>query len=323
MKKTIFIIFAIMLAAVMLIGCAPIADDPQDGVHPETVKAIIESVTEGSLLVQPLEGLDNIDVIYLNIGDDTVMNISDDAPLAPGTIVYAKIANAIMESYPPQVHLIEIIKTEIDDSITLVPIMDTPADDTTDPDTQLAPDEYITAKVTAIDGDTYTIEVLSANLYSGTMTLIIPSDVLDADMPIELGYLIGVYIKADGDTYTAEKLVFSEPDTMVTLDPRENISGYLDGMFPSAVYTMDDEALHAKAGVTFAIALDENCESAWTMTPQDGVTLKAQGTSEPREDGSYTNYFGIVIDTPGEYTLEFIHSTPEQDFDYTFTVTVE
>ena len=59
------------------------------------------------------------------------------------------------------------------------------------------------------------------------------------------------------------------------------------------------------------------------MTPQDGVTLVASGASEPCDDGSYIKYFGISIDTAGEYTLEFIHETADGTFDFSFLVTVE
>lgn len=318
MKKIQLMILAIILAVGAFTGCAPNRtqdDAPPKDVEPQTqvIKAVIQDVDDGGLLVKPIEGLEDIDVIHFNISDATELNISDEAPLGPGTIVTAKIDTAIMESYPPQVVLYAVEKTETD------------PDDVPDQpdDTQLMPDEYMIGKVISILGDEYVIEVISANLYQGELTLTIPSSVLDEDMPILEGNLIGVYFVEKDGTLTVEKIVFSEPDQVIELDDRERISGYLGGLFPQTVYSMSDETLTAEAGTPFAIALDENCESEWEMTQQDGVTLKADGVSEQREDGSYTHYFGIVINEPGEYELTFIHYTADGDFDYSFNVTVK
>ena len=40
-------------------------------------KAVIQEVSETSLLVAPIEGLDYIDIIYLHIGDETVLVIAN------------------------------------------------------------------------------------------------------------------------------------------------------------------------------------------------------------------------------------------------------
>ena len=315
MKKVILVILAAVLITGAFAACT--ADNgTQDEDRTQDIKAIIETAGENSLLVQPLEGLDSIDAIYLNFNEDTKFNVSEDAPLEPGTIVYAVIGTEIMESYPPQARLIEITKTEIDPDITLQP-----ADG--GEDTQLAPDDYLTGKVTAIFGNKYTIEVSGSNVYQGEITMTIPDEVLDADKPIEQGYLIGVYFELDSEPVTATKIVFSEPDQIIELDDREMISGYLGGEFPQAVYYMSDEHIDAQSGVMFAIGLEENCESSWTLQEQEGVTLVAQGEAETREDGSYTDYFGISIETPGSYTLVFLNETADGNFDFSFDVTVE
>jgi hypothetical protein len=325
MKKLILLILAAALIVGAFAACnnanveeeggLPLDPNASDEEVFLEIKAIIQEVGENSLLVVPLEGLDYIDIIYLNIGDDTIINVTEGAPLEPGTIVYAKTSTAIMESYPPQVALIEITKTQIDPNQTAAPAVD---------DTQLAPENYVIGKVSAIDGSMYTLEVLMSSILEGQVMLLIPDDVLDASMPIEPGFLIGVYVAMDTrDPVVAEKLVYSEPDEVIELDDRETISGYLDGKFPQAVYYMVDEHIDAQAGVMFAIGMDQNCESSWTLTPQDGVTLEATGAPEPCEDGTYPLYFGISIAEPGEYTLEFIHESPDGTFDYSFAVTVE
>jgi len=342
MRKFVFTIICIVLALALLAACAPARDQggpqnetPQQGVHPYTLKAVIESAVDGHLLVQPLEGLDQIDVIYLNRGDDTVMNVSPDAPLEPGTIVYATIADAIMESYPPQVHLIELIKTEIDETIEWQPIIDVPAADGSAGSSALMPDEYVVGRVTHISGEEYLIDVLEANLYEGEITLTIPAHVMDENTIIDLGYTISVYIAAQGAQYTVEKIVSVEEgvlrgidegppeDDMVMLDDRETVSAYLGGMFPNAVYDMDDDTITAQAGLPFAIALEENCESYWELQAQSGVVLEADGSDEPREDGFYNHYFGIRIDELGSYTLEFVLYAPDGETSLVFDVTVE
>ena len=73
----------------------------------------------------------------------------------------------------------------------------------------------------------------------------------------------------------------------------------------------------------FAIGLEQNCESSWSLTPSAGVELVAGGQSEPCDDGSYFNYFGISIAAPGEYTLTFIRESADGTFDFSFAVTVE
>ncbi len=278
MKKITILILAATLIVGAFVACnngvieqggLPLDPNASDEEVYYEIKAIIQEANDTSLLVVPLSGLDYIDIIYLNMSENTIINVTDGAPLEPGTIIYAKTNTAIMESYPPQVELIEITRTEIDPSITLPPVAD---------DTQPAPENYVTGKVIAIDGDAYTMQVLSSSMFDGQITLLIPSDVLDADMPVETGFLIGVYVDTDSkDPIYAEKLVFSEPDQIIRLDDRETISGYLNGMFPQAVYYMADEHVNAQPGITFAIGLEQNCESDWSMTPQDGVTLVASG----------------------------------------------
>jgi hypothetical protein len=73
----------------------------------------------------------------------------------------------------------------------------------------------------------------------------------------------------------------------------------------------------------FAIGMEENCESSWTLQEQEGVTLVAQGEADTREDGSYIDYFGISIENPGSYTLEFLNETADGIFDFSFDVSVE
>ncbi len=194
MKKIIIVVFVVILLCALFVGCAKEETQYQD------LKAIIVEANEHSLLVQPIEGMTNIDILYLNFNDDT--DITENAPLEPGTIVYARVGVDIMESYPPQVFLYEITKTEIDPNIIVKPTTD---------DTSLMPDEYIIGEVIEISGDEYRIEVQSANLFDGEITLKISQSVIDADMPIEPGYLIGVYVTiVEGDLITAEKIVFSE-----------------------------------------------------------------------------------------------------------------
>jgi len=324
MKKTIYMMICFVLIAGALFGCVK-APEPGDGIPPapddmpqvvdQMLKAMIQEVHDGQLLVVPIEGLGDIDIIYLNFNDEAILNVSDGAPLEPGTIIYARIDTAIMESYPPQVHLFEIIKTEKDASALPDPVQN---------ETVMAPDEYITGKVIEISGEEYTIEVLSANLYEGEITIKIPANVLNADMPIVIGNLIGVYVAVnDGDLITAEKLVFSEPDALIELDNRETVSGYLNGLFPMAIFTMADKKVSAQAGMPFAIAFDENCESEWEMAAAEGVTLAADGISPQRDDGYYTRYFGISIAEAGEYTIVFIHHTADGDFDFSFDITVQ
>ena len=314
MKKIILVVLAAVLITGAFAACAD--GGTQDNMNTQDIKAIIETAGENSLLVQPLEGLDGIDVIYLNFNDETKFNVSDGAPLEPGTIVYAVIGTEIMESYPPQVRLYEITKTQIDPDITLQP-------SGSGDDTQLAPDDYLTGKVTDIFGNKYTVQVSGSNIYQGEIIITIPDDVLDADKPIEEGYLIGVYFELGSDPVTATKIVFSEPDQVIELDDREKISGYLGGEFPQAVYYMSDEHIDAQAGVMFAIGLEENCESSWTLQEQDGVKLVANGAAETREDGTFTDYFGVVIEAPGSYTLVFLNETADGNFDFSFDVTVE
>jgi len=324
MKKLIILILAAALIVGVFVACGngaseeeglPLDPNASDEEVFLEFKAIIQEVSDTSLLVVPLEGLDYIDIIYLNISDETIINVSDGAPLAPGTIVYAKTNTAIMESYPPQVVLVEIARTEIDPSITLKPTQD---------DTQPAPENYVVGKITGKDGDTYTLEVLSSSMFEGQITLLIPADVLDADMPIEEGFLVGIYVAMDErDPAVAQKLVFSEPDQIIELDEREAISAYLEGKFPQAVYYMVDEHIEAQAGVMFAIGMEQNCESGWTLTPQDGIILEVRGAPEPCEDGTYPLYFGISIAAPGQYTLEFIRESPDGTFDYSFAVSVK
>lgn len=323
MKKIIFMLLAAVLVIGTFAACTPQrgseqlpTDQKSDGDDRETqeLKAIIQKVDENSLFVKPIEGLDDIEEIYLNYGNNAKINVTEGAPLEPGTIVYAVIDTAIMESFPPQVVLFEITKTEIDSELSVEP----------DPSECMpAPENYMTGKVVGIDADKYEVEVLGSSMVEGRITLTIPADVLDKDMPIAEGNLIGVYIAVDGDNVTAEKLVFSEPDQIIELDDRETISGYLDGMFPQAVYYMGDKNLDAEAGNPFAIGLEENCESGWSLEEQEGVKLVANGKSEPKEDGNYINYFGIQIDKAGTYTLKFIHETAEGTFDFSFDVTVK
>ncbi len=320
MKKVILVLLAAALIVGAVAACAPKMEeglplDPNRSDEEEFLqfKAIIQEVSESSLLVVPIEGLDYIDKIYLNISEETIINVSEGAPLAPGTIVYAKTSTAIMESYPPQVVLIEITRTELDPSVSVI-------DDTS----ELAAQNYVTGKVLRIDGDIYTLEVIASSIFDGEISLLIPADVLDPSMPIEEGFLIGVHVALDKkDPAIAELLVYSEPEAIIRLDDRETVSGYLEGRFPQAVYYMIDEHIEAQAGVMFAIGMDQNCESEWTLTPQDGVTLEATGSPEPCEDGTYPLYFGINIASPGEYTLNFIHESPDGTFDYSFTVTVK
>lgn len=323
MKKSIILILAAALIVGVFVGCAPQREEEGLPLDPNRsdeevfleIKAVIQEVNERSLLVAPIEGLDYIDTIYLLISDETIINVTEGAPLEPGTIIYAKTSMAIMESYPPQVALVQITRTEIDPTITAQPAQG---------DTQLAPENYLTGKVISIDGEAYTLDVLSSGTYEGQLLLVIPTQILDKDMPIEPGYLIGVYIaQNDENPAVAEKIVFSEPDAIIQLDDRETISGYFDGMFPQAVYYMIDENIEAQAGVMFAIGLEQNCESGWTMTPATGVELVAGGQSEPCEDGSYFNYFGISIAATGEYTIEFINETADGTFDFSFAVSVE
>jgi len=328
MKKTILVILAVMFVFAVFAACEkgrPQDDDNFDGSgelrDSQQIKAIIQEVYEGSLLVQPLEGLEGIDIIYLNITDETVVNMSQEAPTLPGTIVYAVVDTAIMESYPPQVFVFEITKTEIDPQITLEPYTD---DIVGGGDTQPAPENYLTGKVDGIDGENYTVDVLSSSMFDGQITINIPADVYDVDMPIEVGFLIGVYVDTDGeDPIYAQKVVFSEPDSVIQLDDRETISGYLKGMFPQAVYSLADEHINAQAGVPFAIGLEENCESDWFIMMTEGVEVVANGQSEPGEDGMLTNYFGLRIDKPGEYGILFIHESADDPFEFTFYVTVE
>ena len=312
MKKIIFVILAAVLITGAFAACANGSQDGEQQPQTQNIKAIIQTVSESSLMVQPLEGLDGIDIISLNMNSDTVLNVSDGAPLEPGTIVYAVIGTEIMESYPPQVFLYEITKTEIDPDITLAP----------QDDTQLAPENYLTGKVTAIDGDQYTITVIGSNVYEGQVTITIPQEVLSADMPIVEGYLIGVYFEIGSDPILAQKLVFSEEDTVIVLDDRETVSGYLGGEFPQAIYSMSDGHIDAQAGVMFAIGLEQNCESTWTLTEQENVELVASGDAPPCDDGTYLNYFGVRISKPGSYSLVFINETADGNFDFSFDVTV-
>lgn len=322
MKKIIFMLLAAVLIVGAFAACTPqrgqdeLPPDENPDKEPQTqeLKAVILKADENSLFVKPIEGLEDIEEIYLNYTDETKINVSDGAPLEPGTIVYAVIDTAIMESFPPQVVLYEITKTEIDPEFSAEP-------DTGE--SMPAPENYMTGKVVGIDGDKYEVEVLGSSMVEGRITLTIPADVLDDDMPIEEGNLIGVYIAVDGDKVTAEKIVFSEPDQIIQLDDRETISGYLNGMFPQVVYYMGDENLQAEAGNPFAIGLEENCESGWSLEEQEGVKLVANGKSQPGEDGNYINYFGIQIDKAGTYTLKFIHETAEGTFDFSFDVTVK
>lgn len=322
MKKIILMLLSALLIVGVFAACTPQKNqdgmqgdkNPDEGAQTGQLKAVILKADDNSLFVKPIEGLDDIDEIYLNYNDDTKLNVSDGAPLEPGTVVYAIIGNEIMESFPPQVVLHEITKTEIDPEYTVDP---------NNGECMPAPENYMTGKVVSIDKDKYEVEVLGSSMVEGRITLTIPADVLNEDMPIAQGNLIGVYIAVDGDNVTAEKLVFSEPDQVIELDDRETISGYLDGMFPQAVYYMGDKNLDAQAGTPFAIGLEENCESGWSLEKRDGVKVVANGKSEPNEDGKYINYFGIQIDKAGTYTLKFLHETAEGTFDFSFDVIVK
>jgi hypothetical protein len=291
MKKTALLIMIALMAALMLVGCGPKADT-------QTITAKILEVTEGSFFVQPTAGLDGIESIYLNKNDDTVIDV-DETLLVPGAVITAEIGNEIMESFPPQVVLYKITDA------TAAP------DDAAGGDTTLMNDDYVIGKLKSIAGDQYTIDVVSANLYDGEMTITIPSDVLSDDMPMVEGYLVGINIVADGETYTAQSIVFSEPDAVIELDDRERISGFLDGMFPSAVYGGGDESITAQVDTPFAIGLAEPNDSPWTLTPQDHITLVADGTDandlpdDMGTDTMATHYFGISADAAGEYTLVF------------------
>ena len=321
MKKTTLIILSIIFAAAMLIGCTPQQEttDP-DANGTQQIKAVIQDVTDNQLFVHITEGLDGIEDIYLNFRDDTKVNVSEDIPLEPGNVVVAIIGNEIMESDPPQAVLYEIVGTE-------------PGDSTGDPvdstGTQPAPDNYVTGKVITINADdTYTIEILNANLYSGEMTLTIPVDVQADDMPIVEGYLIGVYIAEDNGAYTAEKLVFSDPDKIIALDPRERISGII-GEFPAAIYNEGDTAISAVVGDVIAIGLVEPNDCPWTLELPDGLTPTGDGTDadagilpDDTEDVMASRYFGIRADTAGEYTLTFTRPVVNGGDDVTHTVTL-
>ena len=100
MKKTVLVIMSVLIAALMLVGCGQKADT-------QTITAKILEVTDGSIFVQPTTGLDDIDSIYLNKNDDTVIDV-DENLLVPGAVITAEIGTEIMESFPPQVVLYKI-----------------------------------------------------------------------------------------------------------------------------------------------------------------------------------------------------------------------
>ena len=159
------------------------------------------------------------------------------------------------------------------------------------------------------------------------MTITIPADVLSDDMPIIEGYLVGINITVDGDTYTAQSIVFSEPDETIVLDDRERISGII-GEFPSAVYGGGDESITAAVGEVIAIGLVEPNDTVWTLTPQENITLIADKTDadagmlpdDMGTDTMATHYFGISADAAGEYTLTFTRPDVNGGDDVTLTI---
>ena len=307
MKKTVFLIMSVLMAALMLVGCGQKADT-------QTITAKILEITDNSILVQPTSGLDDIESISLNKNDDTVIDV-DESLLVAGTVITAEIGTQIMESFPPQVVLYKITNAIAAQN------------DAVGDDTMLMNDDYVIGKVTTIAGDQYTIDIVSANLYDGEMTITVPADVLSDDMPIIEGYLVGINITADGDTYIAQSIVFSEPDEVIAIDDRERISGII-GVFPSAVYREADESITAAAGEVIAIGLAQPNDCPWTLDLPDGLTMTGDGTDaaagvlpdDMETDVMATHYFGISADTAGEYTLTFTRPDVNGGDDVTLTI---
>lgn len=301
MKRILLIVTALLILSTIMIGCDTSQNAPKEPEYQEIVAEITE-VNENSLLVRPTSGLSDIDIIYLNFDEEVILNISESAPLEPGTIVTAKVGIQIMESSPPQVILYEIINTEKSD------------------DSDQAASEYV-GVVESITGETYGVKLLDGDNTPQVIEVVISQELQSTVDKIEIGYIVGITATADDDKYIAQSILYSQPNQIIKLDDREKVSGYLNGMFPQTIYTMNDSDLKAEKDIPFAIAMPEQSKEPWTITEQEHIKLVAEevgGTETP------IRYFGISVDTPGEYELKFTLSLESGDITtHTFKLIVK
>jgi len=109
----------------------------------------------------------------------------------------------------------------------------------------------------------------------------------------------------------------NEADQIISLDPREEISGII-GEFPKVVITDIMTTHHLNRDDVFAIALDvvRDIDYHWEVVI-DGTWFEMIGDGQKESVGSGIHYFGFRAIVTGDYQLSFKLVGPDQSIEET------
>lgn len=229
-------------------------------------------------------------------GDPYVVHFNDDIVYAEtvsskfeiDNLVSIGFSGEVMESYPMQINAQKILLNE--------------------------PQEKgeISGTLKVVEEDYVVVEDYDGNEYKVMTDDVTYNEGVSDDL--KEGNLVSIEISKkilNEKLQTFEKVVFTinEENQMITIDPREVVSGYINE-FPMVIITSTDPVVVPMNSV-FAIALEENASTGyfWEIL-MDGFTLEMTGDGMALNNSDLvgapsTHYYGFRAITQGEHTITF------------------